>query len=403
MVNFYGFEGRNWMKINLKQMNESLKEQGFTNRQLAKRFGISHTTINNYFSNASNFDFMHFVCSLRLYKPTELNLRKQFVRETIPELTPRNKLLALDVLDMCGEYGLQELIIEDIRTLANKSDITSTLQKLVPLYEQFRWRSEESVTIDHFFENVKKILQGEKSDVCEFNVISDFAMIYAFLGFKNYKMMEKYIQKLIPEINKVSSKTLQASFNIKVKEMQIFTALHGNEIQSARELCFEIINDPNNPYDSTKAVAYCKLAESYALTDYFMAKMYIDKAIEVLGECNNKKFKIRKKKILNTLLFIKIYHNIDLHTIDPEDIKDLAERAFLYIKLGKIDLAIALLKELEQKNGYLSSFQLYYMGLATGEEKYFVQSTKSFYKSQDYFYVQLPELAMACYNTSKGV
>ena len=51
------------MKVKLRQMNESLKEKGFTNRQLAKRFGISHTTINNYFSNASSFDFMHFVCS----------------------------------------------------------------------------------------------------------------------------------------------------------------------------------------------------------------------------------------------------------------------------------------------------------------------------------------------------
>ncbi|CCW09023.1 AimR family lysis-lysogeny pheromone receptor [Bacillus sp. GeD10] len=391
------------MKVKLRQMNESLKEKGFTNRQLAKRFGISHTTINNYFSNASSFDFMHFVCSLRLYEPKGLNVRKEFVRGMIPELTPRNKLLALDVLDMCGEYELQELIIEDIRALDNKSDITNTLQKLVPLYEQFRWRSEESVTDDHFFENVKKILQGEKGDVCEFNVISDFATIYAFLGFKNYKMMEKYIQKLIPEISKISSKTLQVSFNIKVKEMQIFTALHGNEVERARELCFDIINAPNNPYDSTKAVAYCKLAESYALTDYFMAKMYIDKAIEVLGECGNKKLKIRKKKILNTLLFIKIYHNVDLYTINPEDIKDLAERAFLYIKLGKIDKAIALLKELEQKNGYLSSFQLYYMGLATGKKEYFIQSIKSFYKAQDYFYVQLPELAMACYNISKGV
>ncbi|MHA4118372.1 AimR family lysis-lysogeny pheromone receptor, partial [Bacillus cereus] len=340
------------MEVKLKRMNESLKEQGFTNRKLAKLFGISHTTINNYFSNASSFDFMHFVCSLRLYEPKSLNLRKQYVRKMIPGLAPRNKLLALDVLDMCGEYGLQELIIEDIRGISNKSDITSTLQKLVPLYEQFRRRSEESVTTDQFFENVTKILQGEKSDVSEFNVISDFAMIYSFLGFKNYKMMEKYIQKLIPEISKVSSKTLRASFNIKVREMQIFTALHGNEIERARELCLEIINAPNNPYDSTKAVAYCKLAESYALTDYFTAKMYIDKAIEVLGECSNKKFKIRKKKILNTLLFIKIYHNVDLHTIDPEDINDLAERAFLYIKLGKLDVAIAILKELEQKNGY---------------------------------------------------
>ena len=151
------------MKVKLRQMNESLKEKGFTNRQLAKRFGISHTTINNYFSNASSFDFMHFVCSLRLYEPKGLNVRKEFVRGMIPELTPRNKLLALDVLDMCGEYELQELIIEDIRALDNKSDITNTLQKLVPLYEQFRWRSEESVTDYHFFENVKKILQEKKA------------------------------------------------------------------------------------------------------------------------------------------------------------------------------------------------------------------------------------------------
>ena len=70
----------------------------------------------------------------------------------------------------------------------------------------------------------------------------------------------------------------------------------GTKLREQEELCFDIINDPNNPYDSTKAVAYCKLAESYALTDYFMAKMYIDKAIEVLGECGNKKLKIRKRR-----------------------------------------------------------------------------------------------------------
>ena len=68
------------------------------------------------------------LCVLRLYEPKGLNVRKEFVRGMIPELTPRNKLLALDVLDMCGEYELQELIIEDIRALDNKSDITNTLQ-----------------------------------------------------------------------------------------------------------------------------------------------------------------------------------------------------------------------------------------------------------------------------------
>ncbi|ALZ61853.1 hypothetical protein FORC13_2792 [Bacillus cereus] len=48
------------------------------------------------------------------------------------------------------------------------------------------------------------------------------------------------------------------------------------------------------------------------------------------------------------------------------------------------------------KNGYLSSFQLYYMGLAIGGQegkKYLEMSIESFSKSGDFFYIILPKTA----------
>ncbi|PGA60571.1 hypothetical protein COL89_30525, partial [Bacillus pseudomycoides] len=80
-----------------------------------------------------------------------------------------------------------------------------------------------------------------------------------------------------------------------------------------------------------------------------------------IGDPVNKKLKVRREKVLNTLLFLKIHHKKDLHTINPEDL-DEAEKAFLYVRLGENEKAIKVLQSLKTKNGYFSSFQLYYMG-----------------------------------------
>lgn len=148
---------------------------------------------------------------------------------------------------------------------------------------------------------------------------------------------------------------------------------------------------------STKAIAYCKLGESYALSEYETAKKYICKALELIGVPVNKKFEIRRNKILNVLLFLKIHHGKELDSIDRTKL-DLAELAFFYIKLGKKEEALEILKGLEKQNGSLSAFQLYYMGLATEDRKYFEKSIESFTKTGDFFYISLPINALKCYN-----
>lgn len=106
----------------LTSMNGNLKSNGYTNRKLAKRFDVTHTTVNGYFNTKGKFDFMHFVDALRLYKPNDIEFRRKWIKKIIPHLSHKNLKLALEVLDMFGEYDLQKLVIEQIMSFNTNKD-----------------------------------------------------------------------------------------------------------------------------------------------------------------------------------------------------------------------------------------------------------------------------------------
>lgn len=387
--------------LDLSDMQETLKSNGYTNRKLATRFKVTHTTVNSYFKKQDKFDFMHLVDALRLYKPKDVEFRRNCIKEYIPRLSHKNLKLALEVLDMFGEYELQELVIEQIMKSQTKKGDSPTVRtnvKIAEYYQLLRKRSEGTIIARDFFNEVQQKREFQKNTDDDLMIVSDFSMMYSYLDFSNYQKVNEYIESVLPRIEKVSKQTNRNSFLLRVKEMQVPIHLHNNgDLFKAREICFEILNDPFNYYISTKAIAYCKLGESYALSDYETAKNYICKALELIGVPVNKKFKIRKNKILNVLLFLKIHHGKDLDSIDRTKL-DLAELAFFYIKIGKKEEALEILRGLEKQNGSLSAFQLYYMGLATGDKEYFEQSVESFSKTGDFFYISLPINALKCYN-----
>lgn len=398
--------------LDLNDMQECLKSNGYTNRKLATRFKVTHTTVNSYFKKQGKFDFMHLVDALKLYKPKNVDFRRECIKECIPTLSHKNLKLALEVLDMFGEYDLQDLVIQRImsfKTNKNKSEEekkkgnSKTVRinlNLVPLYKTLRERSENTTTPKRFFEKVDKMRKNQKYSDNELVIISVLNTIYSFFDLGNYKMVNEHIQQLLPDILGIKCHTLRDSLLLRIKEMEVFVALHENNLDESRELCFEIINDQSNCYVSTKAVAYCKIGESYVFSDYQNAKEYMEKSLNIIGVPVNKKLEVRREKVLNTLLFLRIYHEKDLHTINPENLDD-AEKAFLYVKLGENQKAIKILQALQNTNGYLSSFQLYYMGLAVGGEegkKYLEMSIESFSKSGDYFYIFLPKTTLKCYN-----
>jgi tetratricopeptide (TPR) repeat protein len=394
--------------LDLKKMREKLISDGYTNRKLAIRFNVTHTTVNSYFKDQGKFDFMHFVDLLRLYRPKDIDFRRKCIKAYIPSLSPKNLKLALEVLDMFGEYELQELVIEQILKFKSKTN-ESQLKKgnsltirtnirIAEYYQLLRKRSEGSITAKDFLDEIQKKINSHKHTENDLMIIAEFSALYSYLDFSDYTKVNEYIQSLLPRIGLVSKHTNKNSFLLRIKEMQSVIKLHNEgDILGARDVCLEIINDPFNYYISTKAIAYCKLGESYALTDYNTAKGYIDQALKILGEPTNKKLKTRRNRILNVLLFLKIHHGKELDTIDRTKL-DLAELAYFYIKTEKNEEAIEILKGLEKQNGRLSAFQLYYLGVATGDKKYLEKSVEFFSKTGDFFYISLPINALKCYN-----
>ncbi|MCU5428907.1 AimR family lysis-lysogeny pheromone receptor [Bacillus cereus] len=397
------------VSLDLNDMQENLKSNGYTNRKLATRFKVTHTTVNTYFNKQGKFDFMHLVDALRLYKPKDVDFRRKCIKEYIPTMSHKNLKLALEVLDMFGEYELQDAVIQQITSFKIGKDEkikkghSKTVRvnlNLIPLYKTLRERSENEISPKIYFEQVEKMRKSQKYTDNELVIISVLNTIYSYFDLGNYKMVNEHIQQLLPDILQIKCHTLRDSLLLRIKEMQIFVTLHENNLEESRELCFEIINDLANCYISTKAVAYCKIGESYVFSDYQKAKEYMEQSLSIIGNPVNKKLKVRREKVLNTLLFLRIHHKKELHTINLEDL-DEAEKAFLYVRLGENEKAIKVLQSLKTKNGYLSSFQLYYMGLAVGGDegkKYLEMSLESFSKSGDFFYINLPKTALKCYN-----
>lgn len=375
------------MEILLKKMHEDLKSNGYTNRKLATLFNVSHTTVNSYFSQSTKFDFMHYVETLRLYEPNNLNFRRESLMKSFAYMSPNNERLGLEVLNMYGEFELQKILISKIFNNNDTNKNARLNKKIAEIYQLLSMRNEGFINKHEFFRAVDEFRKSKKISTNELKIISDFALIYSHLNFNDHKMVMKYTKQLIPYIEDIKKGTLKTSFTLRAKEMLATSSHHANDLEHARKYCFEIINEPLNKYECMKALAYCILGETYIFEDYNIAKYYFQQGILTLENPSNRKCIVRKKAIENTLNFLKIYWRKGLENITPTDI---AEEAFLYAVTDRKEQALFLLDKLEKENNKLSPIQKYYKGLATGDQKFFEESIADFEKIGDFFYSQLP-------------
>ncbi|PFZ84317.1 AimR family lysis-lysogeny pheromone receptor [Bacillus wiedmannii] len=383
------------MEMLLKKMHEDLKSNGYTNRKLATLFNVSHTTVNSYFSQSTKFDFMHYVETLRLYEPDNINFRRESLLKAFGYMSPNNERLGLEVLNMYGEYELQKILIAKIINNNDTNKNARLNKKIAEVYQLLSLRNEGFINKHEFFEAVDEFRKSKKISTNELKIISDFALIYSHLDFNDHKMVLKYTKQLMPYIEEIKKGTSKTSFTLRAKEMLATSSHHANDLEQARKYCFEIINEPLNKYECMKALAYCILGETYILEDYSIAKHYFEQGIVTLEKPINRKCIVRKKAIENTLNFLKIYWRKDLKNINPTD---KAEEAFLYAVTNREEEALFLLDELERENGMLSPIQKYYKGLATGDKKHFEESIADFEKLGDFFYSRLSRERLKWYN-----
>ncbi|RXC09027.1 AimR family lysis-lysogeny pheromone receptor, partial [Escherichia coli] len=167
------------MQSLLSNMHEDLKSNGYTNRKLAKRFDVSHTTVNSYFKATSEFDFMHFVESLRLHKPNNINYRRECVKKMFEQLTPVNERVAMEVLNMYGEYGLQKQLTAKIINSDKTTKNARINKKIASIYDLLALRLSGRISNNDFFVETDKMRNSFKTSNNEAKILSGFAFIYA--------------------------------------------------------------------------------------------------------------------------------------------------------------------------------------------------------------------------------
>ena len=150
------------MEILLKKMHEDLKSNGYTNRKLATLFNVSHTTVNSYFSQSTKFDFMHYVETLRLYEPNNLNFRRESLMKSFAYMSPNNERLGLEVLNMYGEFELQKILISKIFNNNDTNKNARLNKKIAEIYQLLSMRNEGFINKHEFFERLMNLESQRK-------------------------------------------------------------------------------------------------------------------------------------------------------------------------------------------------------------------------------------------------
>lgn len=377
----------------LQNISMKLEAIGISHRKLSEIIGISHTTVNKMFSGEREFEFMSLVRTLRILYPhqEEAGTRRKIVCHFLEntKMSPKNIRIAIECLNLLGEYELQKRLIEKAKESTDRIN-----RPLAPYYDLLCKRNEYTISRDEFHTSVEVLRNNSKMTYKEVKIVSDFSLIYSFLDFSNYRMVSKYTEDLMELINEVKSDNLSYSFLLRKKEMEASVNQRNNHLEEMRKLCLELANDERNIYDGMRANALMMLGESYALSNWKKAKSYFMKSLDTLKLPSNQRTLLRKKLIQNTFDFWKIYHGENLELMNPFLPE---ENAFLCIKLGRLEEAKEILFKIESERG-LSPFQKYYLGLATGEKKYLKESIEDFERKGDFFYISLPKIALKWYN-----
>lgn len=376
------------MKTLLRKIKDDLFAAGITNKELAVYLGTTEKQTSNYLNGNTQFTFHCFSNMLIKIYGTNPELRRDCLIKYCEHIKGNKNLkIGMEYTHARGEFHLLKKLIDK----ANKSK-KEELKEWAIVYDILYRRSVDGLIGKKLIKEVNEVRTSIKQ--IEMKLLLEIIYCYGLYDTKNFRYLHPYAldvkKKIIKNIPKKNN-FIRQSFSIKINESIHVSMLALGKINRARYYgrCLLAYLGVPEKYPIPQASALYVLGESYIFEDYNMSKMYLENAIRTLEYPFNDAMNTKKMFIINTLNFLKIYHGKELDIINPSD---LAEKAFLEIRKGNKEYAIKILKELEQRNGKLSAFQLFYLGLAKNDRKLIEKSLKKFEEMGDIFYAQLPKI-----------
>ncbi|HDR7220600.1 AimR family lysis-lysogeny pheromone receptor [Bacillus cereus] len=383
-------------KALLKFLGSLIDEIDFQRRNqedIAKDLGISGGSLSKNLSGKSQFNFWNMIKLLNiLYDDNVLKKKEMLHKFCSVTKSKQNLRIAMEYANAKGDLELLKTIVD-----IEKTSSLAMNREWAYVYELVWMRSKGVVSGKALLEKLEDRKKSKVIKTQEMKVLYGILTFYTMYDLEKFNSLFEYAEVLQPKVEGISDEFIRTAYSGRIKEGLSYAYLMQDNVEKSRELSHEILNleDKQNCFSLLRASALVYLAESYTFESYERATWYINKSLEMLGECHFERTIKRRENILNTYAFIKLVNDVDLHDIQ---IFHPAEEAFLAIRRGDFKLAEIILNDLKEKNGYLMPIEYCYLGLATSNVSFIEKSITMFECEGNRFYCKLPRKMLVEFN-----
>ncbi|AQY42368.1 hypothetical protein B4918_31170 (plasmid) [Bacillus thuringiensis] len=379
----------------LIEIHSDMKKKGITSNQVKDELNVSSGLVSQYFSGATKISFINFVKLVRYVYEEESLVQEYMLRFCKATSKPLNLCIAMEFASSQSNIELLNAVVTRGKSFSSKMVREWSLH-----YEFLSERAQGKLVGKELFKTLSK--STIKSTYAEMKVLKSIILMYSFSDMQEFTSLIKTVPYLEnkqdvledqseeePTVESLKEGYFKDACDIRMKELQLVANLMDNNIEIVREIGQGVIQkEISKEFPRFLASIYEFLGISYMFEDIFISQVLVQKAIEILKNENADRFNDKIEECQQTLDFIQINYEIDLDKINPAD---LGEKAHLAIKRGNIEEGIQILNDIKKDKGSWTGFQWYYMGLATGEEYYFLQSVLCFEQRGNKFYAQIPK------------
>ncbi|EEK75163.1 hypothetical protein bcere0007_2890 [Bacillus mycoides] len=377
-----------WKVLNV--IEGELYVAGFKKKQLADYWGVKPATVTKVFKGTNDISFGYLSKTLILLKKNLISQSKiasEYISETDPK--PENIREAMEDFALRGKFDLLKGIIDQ----EIYSDVAEN-KEFAEVYEIIYRRYHDGLSASIYF----KLLRQKNKNVktIEMEVLTEILLCQAQYQSGNYKTLYERLRSVNEKINDITNKFIKECFLLRYKEALAVTSLQGGEVVESRLKCQELLSELewDGFFSLPKLNAYLKIGESliFEPEKYEIAKYYLEKTLELLGEPSCRGLEIKWELVQQTLSFLKIHYQRDMNTLG---FVHPSEKAYSKILEGDILGAKKILLDLKEKNGEWTDIQTAYYALTCeGKEKESLlrKSLLMCQKSGNIHYSQLPKI-----------
>ncbi|MCU5737670.1 AimR family lysis-lysogeny pheromone receptor [Bacillus mobilis] len=377
----------------LQEINVDKKKKNITNEQLADLLEVSKGFISQVFSGTSRITFMDFVNMVRYIYQDEERERRLIFEFCTGTTKPLNLCVAMEFASVEREYDLLNFLVQ--KGLNHRN---AMVKECATFYDYIYKRSKGKLKGNTLWSAIMN--EKKRPSYVEMKSLHALIIMYSFIDAAEYNSLLKFApmdhieviekEKEKEKEKKINDEYMRRSYEIRVKELQVIAHLMNNDVNESRKIAVQAITHENSTdFPAFTASIYHYLGQSYLHEDVNKAIEWVEKAKELLELHKTDKFDRNIQTFNETLDFIKIEAEIDLHKIVP---RSLGEMAHLSIKLNRKEEAAKILNQRleEDKDTAGQPYYYYYLGLATGDRKFFEKSRVLFEQHGNRFYAELP-------------